>query len=95
MSKYVVGKLLHSSLPSSGSSPWYLAQAVDDDEGSPKEIAARWVLSHDVFIPQLDGHQSPEELAELFNHQVDLPLDKGRGDVKQKTQEEYLEINSP
>lgn len=54
----------------------YLAEAVDDDECGPQEVAVRGVFSHDVLVPQLDGHQCPEQLAQVLNEQVELTLDK-------------------
>lgn len=52
----------------------YLAEAVDNDESSSQEVTVGRVLSHDVLVPQLDGHQSPKQLAQLLDQQVKLPL---------------------
>lgn len=56
--------------------PGYLAEAVDDDERGPQEVTVGRVFSHDVLVPQLDGHQSPKQLAQLLDQQVELTLDK-------------------
>lgn len=54
----------------------YLAKAVDDDECGSQEVTVGGVFSHDVLIPQLDGHQGAKQLAQLLNQQVELTLDK-------------------
>lgn len=52
----------------------YLAEAVDDDECGSQEVAVRGVFPHDVFVPQLDGHQGPKQLAQLLDQQVEFAL---------------------
>lgn len=52
----------------------HLAEAVHDDEDPTQEVAAGWIISHDVFVPQLDGHQGAEQLAQLLNNQIKLSL---------------------
>lgn len=54
----------------------YLAKAVDDDEGGSQEVTVGGVFSQDVFVPQLDGHQGPKQLAQLLDQQVELSLGK-------------------
>lgn len=50
------------------------AETVQNEEDSSEEIAAGWIVPHDVLVPQLDRDQGAEELAHLFNDQVELPL---------------------
>lgn len=52
----------------------YLAQAVYDNQRCTQEVAAGWILTHDVLVPHLDGHQSAKELTELLDKQIELPL---------------------
>lgn len=56
--------------------PDYLAKAVDDDECGSQEVTVGGVFSHDVLVPQLNGHQGPKQLAQLLDQQVELTLDK-------------------
>lgn len=60
----------------------YLAEAVDDDEGGPQEVAVGGVFSHDVLVPQLDGHQGSKQLAQLLDQQVELTL--GERELKKR-----------
>lgn len=67
-----------------------LAEAVDYDECGPKEVAAGRVLPHDVLVPQLDGHQSPEQLAQLFDQQVELsPGFEGEDNLRKEKDETF------
>lgn len=59
-------------------SPGYLAETIDDDERGSQEVTVGRVFSHDVLVPQLDWHQSPKQLAQLFNQQVELTLGRNR-----------------
>lgn len=62
-----------------------LAEAIDDDECGSQKVAVRTVLSHDVFVPQLDGYQGPKELAQLLDQQVELtPGLEGQKNLWQK-----------
>lgn len=62
-----------------------LAKAVDDDEGGSQEVTVGGVFSQDVFVPQLDGHQGPKQLAQLLDQQVELsPGFEGQENLGQK-----------
>lgn len=72
----------------------HLAEAVHDDEDATQEVAAGWIIPHDVFVPQLDGHQGAEQLAQLLNNQVKLSLQDNQASetvvIISKSKEEHL-----
>lgn len=65
--------------------PGYLANAVDDDECGSKDVTVGGVFSHDVFVPQLDWHKGPKQLAQLLDQQVELTLDQKNTPQNSKT----------
>lgn len=52
----------------------YLTKTVNDNQRCPQEVAAGWIFTHDVLVPQLDGNQSSEKLTQLLYEQIKLPL---------------------
>lgn len=54
--------------------PCYLTNTVDDDEHGSQEVTVGGILPHNVLVPQLDWNNGPEQLAQLLEQQVKLPL---------------------
>lgn len=52
----------------------YLTKTVNDNQRCPQEVAAGWIFTHDVLVPQLDGNQGSEKLTQLLYEQIKLPL---------------------
>lgn len=58
------------------SSPWppHLAEAVENHQDPSQKVAVGGIVTHDVFIPQLDGDKRSEQLAQLLDDQIELSL---------------------
>lgn len=56
----------------------HLAEAVEDDQDPSQEVAVGGIITHDVFIPQLDGNEGSEQLAQLLDDQIELSLQPHR-----------------
>lgn len=70
----LAGKCSLLQVPSAALGPPHLAEAVEDDQDPAQEVAVGGVVTHDVFVPQLDGDQRSEQLAQLLDNQIELSL---------------------
>lgn len=73
----ILGLVWEHSLPLASSpapGSLHLAETVEDDQDPSQEIAVGGVITHDVFVPQLDGDKRSEQLAQLLDDQIELSL---------------------
>ncbi|KAL0610645.1 Zinc finger protein [Plecturocebus cupreus] len=67
-----------SNSPASVSGVTGTTEAVENHQDSSQKVAVRGVVSHDVFVPQLDGDKGSEQLAQLLDDQIELSLQPHR-----------------